>query len=269
MAEDSKDVETLEVKSFWRQGGGRKPSFNDEMQKELLAMIERLRGQGIGVASQDIQQWARTIATSNNIEKFSASNGWLQRFMTRHDLCLRRRTGDGYAVPYDYEEKVSEMIRQMEEIRLEFDVPDELILNADETGIFMDSVMRLDIPFKGERSVQIRSTGKEKNRITAMITATLSGDLLRPYLILKGSAISRLRKFRPNEKVLRRSVLGCSANAWMTKMLLESWITKVLVPYTQGRRAILLLDNFAPHRAPEIRELLEENNISAVWVPPN
>ncbi|MEL7341299.1 MAG: hypothetical protein AAGM67_12520 [Bacteroidota bacterium] len=269
MAEDSNDVASLEARTCRRKGAGRKAIFTEQMQEELLQMIQRLRDQGVAVACQDIQSWARVIAKSHSLENFTASNGWLYRFTHRHDLTVRRRTGDGYALPFDYQEQIREMTCKIDELRLQHEIPDDLVLNADETGVFLDAVTTRTIDFKGEKAIRVRSSGKEKSRVTFMVTATLSGELLKPFVILKGTRISRLRKFHPSARVLSDAVLSCSSNVWMTTLLMQSWLTRVVIPYTNGRKAILLMDNFGPHKANDVIQLMEENNILPVWVPKN
>lgn len=249
-------------------GAGRPPLFRESCQSELLAMIQRARSAGRNIARQDLQVWATTIADTKGIRGFKASEGWLTKFMSRHSLSLRRRTGNGYGLPADYDTRLCQMVTEIEMLREKFSVPDKLIINADETAIFYDNVDARTVDFKGERSIRVRSTGKEKSRITAMLACALSGHILQPLAILKGSAVSRLR-FQPSAQILRNMRLECQRQAWMDTQVMIKWVLRVLIPYTNRQHSILLLDNFSAHSANEVKRLLQSCNCHVVMIPPN
>ncbi|MEL7342909.1 MAG: transposase, partial [Bacteroidota bacterium] len=115
----------------------------------------------------------------------------------------------------------------------------------------------------------VRSTGKEKSRVTCMIAVSMSGAMLKPMVILKGKSIGRLRNFTPSESARQGIALSCSEKAWMTTPLMESWISRCLLPYTRRQPAILLMDNFSVHRHQRVTEYLSAHNVHVVWIPPN
>ena len=61
---------------------------------------------GIGVSTIDLR--LKAIVISREMESmscdFKASVGWAQRFMTRHQLSVQRRTHIVQMMPSDYEE---------------------------------------------------------------------------------------------------------------------------------------------------------------------
>ena len=97
-----------------------------------------------------------------------------------------------------------------------------------------------------------------------MLCISKSGQCLKPFIILKGTAIHRLRKFTEESRVI--SV--CNSKAWMTTQLMISWLTRVLIPYTENQHSILLMENFAPHRDATLLEIAATNNVHVVYVPP-
>eukprot|EP00968_Pinguiococcus_pyrenoidosus_P016752 scaffold1631_cov198-Pinguiococcus_pyrenoidosus.AAC.6 len=70
-----------------------------------------------------------------------------------------------------------------------------------------------------------------------MISITKDGHVLKPYVILKGRSVEGFRNFRPPPPT--QVVIQANEKAWMTRILFESWATKILYPYTNGRHAIL------------------------------
>jgi len=198
-SEDVSSERFLESSNGRKRRSGTKTIFNRKNQDELLEKIERLRERGAAVACQDIQLWARHLAEENGIEDFKASNGWLRGFLDRNNLSVRCRTGDGYALPVDFENRTLAMITEVLRLQREFDVSDEHIINCDETAIFLDAVTARTVDHRGSKSVRVRSTGKEKSRVTCMIAVSMSGAMLKPMVILKGKSIGRLRNFTPSE----------------------------------------------------------------------
>jgi transposase-like protein len=61
---------------------------------ELVSWLEGLRRDGVTVSSSCIQQQARRVFNElyNDHEEFTASNGWLSRFLKRHNLVSRAVT---------------------------------------------------------------------------------------------------------------------------------------------------------------------------------
>ena len=68
-------------------GGGRK-TLDEEMEKALFDWIKEMKASNLCVSRRMIKMKARDISTR---EGFKASNGWLQRFLSRNKLSLRRQ----------------------------------------------------------------------------------------------------------------------------------------------------------------------------------
>ncbi|MEL7342722.1 MAG: transposase, partial [Bacteroidota bacterium] len=149
----------------------------------------------------------------------------------------------------------------------EHQIPLDRVVNADETAVFFDSVAAKTVDRKGAKSVQIRSTRSEKKRVTCVLAVSRSGTILKPFVIFKGKSIERFRNFNPSRRVLEKIVLSSSDKAWMNSSTMKSWITKCLLPHTQRKPAVLLMDNFSAHKAEDVLNLLEENHVHVVWVP--
>jgi hypothetical protein len=66
------------------------------------------------------------------------------------------------------------------------EVPEGLIINMDETPVFLDMVGNTTMDFRGAREVLMQTTGSEKQRITVALTITSSGEKLPPLIIFKG-----------------------------------------------------------------------------------
>jgi hypothetical protein len=61
----------------------------------------------------------------------------------------------------------------------------------DETPVYFDMVRSLTIENRGAKSVQIRTTGNEKNRFTCVLTVLADGTKLPPIVIFKGKQMPK------------------------------------------------------------------------------
>ena len=72
---------------------------------------------------------------------------------------------------------------------------------------------------KGKKEVQIRSTGTEKRRFTAVLACTAGGVMLPPMIIFKGKRELKL-------KIPRRVVLKVQPKGWNDTTLTKIWQQK-------------------------------------------
>lgn len=96
-------------------------------------------------------------------------------------------------LPEDYEEKVTDFQRFIIQQRKRNDYAPDQIGNADQTPLTFDIPYTTTVATKGERTINIKTTGNEKNRFTVMLACTDDGGKLPPYVIFK-------RKTLPKEK---------------------------------------------------------------------
>ena len=60
--------------------------------------------------------------------------------------------------------------------------------NADEMAIYLDMPPNYTLEKKGVKKVLLKTTGREKLRLTVMLAVTVDGRKLPPFLILKRKA---------------------------------------------------------------------------------
>ncbi len=53
----------------------------------------------------------------------------------------------------------------------------------DETPVFLDLVPNKVVDKKGKKTIQVRTTGSDKNCITATLCCTAAGKLLPPFVV--------------------------------------------------------------------------------------
>jgi len=66
-------------------------------------------------------------------------------------------------------------------------IPANLMINMDETPVYLDMVGNNTMSQKGVKEVQIMTTGSDKQRVTVALTVASSGFKFPPMIIFKGS----------------------------------------------------------------------------------
>lgn len=120
---------------------------------------------------------------------FKASNRWIQQFMNRKGLSLCRRTMS-QCLPVEYEEKLLAFQHFIIKMRREHKYIPSQIGNADQTPVWFDALENITVEAKG-KSVQVRTTGAERQLCTVMLCIKQMGENLHLTLSLKGNEYPR------------------------------------------------------------------------------
>ena len=180
--------------------------------------------------------------------------------MNRHGLSVRAKTSISQKLPAQLEQKLESFMVQVRALRAKHQYPSNLIMNMDETPMYFDMVPQYTISKKGCKEVHIRSSGSDKRRLTVAVTCTGSGDVLPAVAIFKGKR--KLNFVAPSGIKTAAHVKG-----WMDSDIMGKWFESVVVPYTKGRRALLVLDSFSAHQTAEFLELATRNNVDVAIIP--
>ena len=116
------------------------------------------------------------------------------------------------------------------------EIPPELIINFDQTGINYVLVSSWTMEEAGKKRVEI--IGKDdKCQITAVFDATLSGDFLPVQLVYQGKSTKCLPSFEfPPEWDI-----NFSENHWSNERTMLCYFKKVMFPYLNKKKAELNL----------------------------
>ena len=136
---------------------GRLLSYNEDIEDQLLQWILEARDQQLPIQRKAIQRTALALIQPQK-SQFRASEGWLQKFLNRHSLSLRRTTSIQQKLPADLERKLERFMQDVKALRECYKFPDHLIINMDETLIFFDMPRAQTIAKTGAREVRVRGT---------------------------------------------------------------------------------------------------------------
>ena len=154
------------------------------------------------------------------------------------------------------------------------DIPPELVLNWDQTGISIVPGSSWTMEVKGSKQVEIAGMS-DKRLITAVFCGTLKGEFLPPQLIYQGKTSACL----PRHEFPDDWHITCTPNHWSNEDKMKEYIHKIIIPYVDRKRkelkvstdqpALAIDDVFKGQQTEDITKLLEQNNIYVVSVSAN
>ena len=109
---------------------------------------------------------------------FRASRGWVQNFMKRYNLAFRRITTSGRELPKDCVEIIKKFLDEVKNKIEDKGYRLNEIFGFDESSFYMDAPGSFSIAKKGSKRVAAKTSGKEKTRLSCLMTATASGRKL-------------------------------------------------------------------------------------------
>ncbi|CAG8808694.1 12277_t:CDS:2, partial [Dentiscutata erythropus] len=168
-----KEEEFKNARKTSRRVGSGASSLYPLTENSLKEWIVKRRQRGIAVTPKNVKFCMTNLLSnefklsySNALNTFKASDPWLNFFMNRFNLSLRRRTKTSQKLPKDLYEKVTEFYSFINELRINNNFELNCIANMDETPIYFDMVGAYTINDRGARTVPIRTTENNKNRFT-------------------------------------------------------------------------------------------------------
>lgn len=112
----------------------------------------------------------------------------------------------------------------------------------------------------------------DKREITALLTISLSGNLLPPQLIYAG----KTERCHPHYEFPEDWAISHSPSHWSTEGTMIEYCDSILAPYLESarkdsgrpnQRGLLILDVFAAHRTDAVKAQFNKLNLDFVYVP--
>ena len=198
---------------------------------------------------------------------------WAQSLLERMGYVRKATTSKGKYSLADFELVKKQFLKDVTETVLMEEIPPELVLNWDQTGISIASALLWTVDQQGKKRVEIIGL-KDKRQITAVFCASTQGDFVPIQLIFKGE-ISRCH---PNFKFPEWRHITCTPKCWSNEKAMLQYIDHIVLPYIDGVRemlgdesmvALVVMYNFKGQTTVNVLTKLEEENVHVVNLPPN
>ena len=141
----------------------------------------------------------------------------------------------------------------------------------DESAIYYENIYPTTIAKIGEKNVNVRTFGKDKMRISVVLTILADGSKLPPLLIFKGKSHgSKEKKLQKNSNLLNGLILvKCQENA--DNSIFQYWLNNIWF-YNSTKKSIckslLILDRATTHFNNDMGTLFNKYNAKYVLIPP-
>ena len=167
-----------------------------------------------------------------------------------------------------FEEVKTKFLDEVKATVLMEEIPIELILNWDQTGIKIIPSSLWTMDMCGSKRVEVVGA-KDKRQITALFCCNMVGDFLPLQLIYKEKLSGVTPSSFPPEWNITHS-----PRHWSNEETMMEYIHTIIIPYVRARRtaeepALIIMDNFRGQVTSKVIDLLTEHNIHHCLLPPN
>ena len=153
------------------------------------------------------------------------------------------------------------------------EIPPELVINWDQTGIKIVPVSSWTMEKKGAKRVEIAGV-EDKHQITAVFATTAVGDFLPIQVIYQGKTAASLPTFTfPDDWSTMYT-----PNRWANEQTTKAYIEKIILLYMKEKRqqlgleddhsALVIFDAFKGQCTEEVLKMLEDNHTAPIDFSP-
>ena len=152
-------------------------------------------------------------------------------------------------------------------------IPPQLIINLDETGVQLVPVGKWTMAPEGSKRVEVTGLD-DKRQITATFAAALDGTMLPMQLLYQG----KTDRCHPKFTFPAGFHVSHTPNHWANEITVKAFYEKVIVSYVENirsekqiptQKALVIMDNFSAHSSGDALQQLEENGVLVVFLPAN
>ena len=273
--ESVRDVSSLPSKKR-----GRPLLLGQDLDGKVQQYLKKVREAGGAVSSRTVIAAARGIAMSCNRNVLAEFGGsivlnryWGHSLLNRMNFVQRKAT-----TAKSKESEATFLVAKQQfldevvtTVYME-DIPPELILNWDQSGIRIVPSSTWTMEQRGAKRVEMIGVN-DKRQITAVFCGTLLGDFLPVQLIYKG----KTPRCHPNFKFPEEWHITHSPKHWSNEETMIQYINHIVLPYISKVResfdditpALVIMDNFKGQITEDVLTLLNNNNVHTCLLPPN
>ena len=226
--DSDEEVNTLPCKKRGR------PYLLGNLENQLRLYLSKIREQGGVITASVVMAAGRGIlmaSGSYHLVEFgghiSLKRSWAYRLLQRMNFVRRKAmTSKGKQKPTDFYAVKKSFLDDVVSVVTMEEIPPELILNWDQTGVHLVPAASLTMEQIGSKRVEIQGVN-EKRQITTVLCGSLTGDYLPFQLIYKG----KTKRCHPIFNFPSDWHVTQSPKHWSTETTMVDYIKEIIVPY--------------------------------------
>lgn len=156
------------------------------IEDELLRFIFERREQGIPITRQAVVMKASKLLPEFSVKTYTAKYAAVRRFLKKNNIVYRIGTHVSQKAPELAAADAADFVKTIRPFLHGPSRHPSFILNMDQTPVYYSMHEKRTLATKGQRSVNVRTSQKETERITVAVTISAGGDLLAPTIVFKG-----------------------------------------------------------------------------------
>ena len=252
-----------------------RPLMLGKLDQQVREYIRDLRAQGIVINTAVVLGAAEGIIMHKDANLLSSchlTEGWAKYLLRRMGFVKRKETTKANRSVEDFEEVKRKYLQDMQLVISMDEIPDDLVINFDQTGIHYIPVSDWTMAEEGAKRIEI--AGKDnKRQITAVFAGSMGGEFLLPQLVYEEKTTTCCL---PHYSFPSGWHVTYSANHWSNEDTMNEYLEHIILPYIRNKRAqlkladnypaLLTFDNFKAQYTIPILTLLDQNNINVVLI---
>ena len=274
--EDDSDLTVLPPKKR-----GRPVLLGEDLDTKVQLYLRKVREGGGVVSARIVMAAARGVLLSCERSKLVEFGGhievnrhWAYSLLHRMKFVKRKVTTakTKHSVENFKQLKKSFLRDVVTTVEME-EIPPELVLNWDQTGIKIVPSNTWTMDQQGSKRVEVVGVN-DKRLITAVFCGSLVGDFLPVQVIYQGTT----QCCHPHYRFPSGWDITHSKKHWSNEETMIQYVENVIIPYVERTRelsfeedtpALVIIDNFKGQMTSAVTTLLETNDIHVCPLPPN
>ena len=279
--EDAKVVILNEVEELPRKKTGRPLLIGEELDAQVQQYVKASRKRGLPINTSVVVAAGLGVVTAHDANLLEENGGaikltdeWAKNVLKRMGYVKRRACSKAKVDPEHFDNLKEDFLREIKNVVTIDEIPDELVLNFDQTALNYVPVTPWTMEEEGAKRVEIIAKD-DKRQITAVFCGSMTGEFLPLQLIYEGKTNQCLPQF----DFPSAWHVTCSENHWSNELTMKQYFEKIIFPYVNEKRkelklssdhpALLIFDNFNAQTTSSILKFLDSHNLDIVLLPAN
>ena len=246
-----------------------------DCEEKLLQRVELYSRTGRHLTAKHLIRMAYSICKRMHpiyASRMKLGKAWTQSFFRRIKYCRRKVTRAARRFPSFPEIEKIGFLKKVVKAEEDYSIPPQLIMNFDQTGIQLVPTKNHTMARRGSKQVTLIGKG-DKRGITAVLCSTLTGRLLAPQLIYKGTTT----RCHPNYTFPDKWHITHNLTHWSDTETMHEFLNEIIIPYCvatrnklglpEDQKCLLILDVYKPHVEASFVQACKDAHLCLVYVP--